>query len=104
VTGGAPAYLRIRVTPRAARPRLARDERGGLRAHVTAPPVDDAANDALIELLATRLRLPKTAFELTHGARGREKTVCVRGCSLGELEERLRAGLDPRVDKAPSHG
>jgi uncharacterized protein YggU (UPF0235/DUF167 family) len=75
-----------------------------LRAYVTAPPVDDAANEALIELLAARLRLPKTAFELTRGARGREKTVCVRGCALGELEERLRAGLDSRVDKPPRHG
>jgi uncharacterized protein YggU (UPF0235/DUF167 family) len=104
MTGATRAYLRIRVTPRAAQTRLARDARGGLRAHLTAPPVDDAANEALIALLAERLRLPKGVFELTRGARGREKTIAVRGCSAHELDERLQSALDSRVDKTARHG
>jgi uncharacterized protein len=104
MTGATRVYLRIRVTPRAARTRLARDAGGGLRAHISAPPVDDAANEALIALLAERLRLPKGVFELTRGARGREKTISVRGCSADELDERLRGALDSCVDKAPRHG
>jgi hypothetical protein len=104
MTGAPRAYLRIRVTPRAARTHLTRDAAGGLHAHISAPPVDDAANEALIALLAERLRLPKGVFELTRGARGREKTVSVQGCSPDELDERLRRALDSRVDKAPRHG
>jgi uncharacterized protein YggU (UPF0235/DUF167 family) len=87
------AHLRVRVVPRASRTALTRDRGGALRAHLNAPPVEGAANRALLELLAERLRLPKRRLEIVAGARAREKVVRVHGCSEAELEERVRRAL-----------
>ena len=94
------AVLMVRVVPRAARSALARDARGGLRVHLTAPPVEGQANRALIALLAAALRLPKSAFTVIHGARGRDKRIRVEGCSEAGLAQRLARALESAVDKA----
>jgi uncharacterized protein YggU (UPF0235/DUF167 family) len=90
------AYVRVRVVPRAARAALARDASGVVRVHLTAPPVDGAANRALIALLAARLDLPKRALEIARGERGRDKLVRVHGCTAAELASRLETALGER--------
>jgi uncharacterized protein (TIGR00251 family) len=84
--------LRVRVTPRAGRDVLAVEEDGSLRVRLAAPPVDGAANEALIALLAARLRLPKRAVSLVQGATTREKVVEIGGLSAEDLYRRLEAG------------
>jgi hypothetical protein len=98
------AVLRVRVVPRAAHTALARDRNGVVRVHLTAPPVDGAANRALIELLANRLDLPKRAFEIARGERGRDKLVRVHGCTAAELASRLETLFGASVDKANRRG
>src|SRR5262245_33463151 len=94
------AVLYVRVVPRAAREALTRDATGKWRAHLTAPPVDGAANRALVVLLADRLGLPRRAIALLRGERGRDKVIVVEGLSTAEVETRL-AGVVSRVDKGP---
>lgn len=77
----------LRVTPRAARDELALDG-PVLRVHVTAPPVESAANDAVIALLARRLGIPKGRISLVRGARGRDKLVAIEGLAAAEFRER----------------
>ncbi len=77
------AVLRVRVVPRASRSSLAREADGRLRVHLTAPPVEGAANRALIALLAERLDLPRSALELVRGEHSRDKLVCVHGSDGG---------------------
>lgn len=48
-----------------------------LRLRIAAPPVDGAANKAVIELLAQTLRCPKSQISIEKGASSREKTVIV---------------------------
>jgi uncharacterized protein len=103
MTDGARAYVSVRVVPRAARTALTRDARGTLRAHLTAAPVDGAANRALIALLAERLGVPKRMIELLRGERGRDKVLCVHGLSLVQVEAMLDGG-DSGVDKARGRG
>jgi uncharacterized protein len=103
MTDGARAYVSVRVVPRAARTALTRDATGALRAHLTAAPVDGAANRALIALLAKRLGVPKRMIELSRGERGRDKLLCVHGLSLAEVETML-AGDGSGVDKAGGRG
>jgi len=98
------AYLRIRVVPRAARSALARDASGVLRVHLTAPPVEGAANRALIALLAERLALPKNTLAVARGERGRDKVVSVDGCSPSDVEQRLARALSTCVDKRRDRG
>jgi len=100
VRDGAPASIEVRVVPRASRTALTADPRGGVRAYLTAPPVDGAANRALVDLLAAALHLPKRDLAVVRGVRGRTKVVAVHGCDQAELDRRVRAALGSGVDKA----
>jgi uncharacterized protein YggU (UPF0235/DUF167 family) len=70
----------VRLTPRGGADRIDGVGEGGiLRARVAAPPVDDAANLALVRLIARELDLPRTAVRIVSGATARRKTVAVEG-------------------------
>ena len=71
--------LRIRTQPRASRTEVAGVHGETLRIRVAAPPVDGAANRALLRFLARRLRLPRSDIEIRSGQSGRVKSVWVRG-------------------------
>ena len=64
-------------------------EQGVLKARLTAPPVDGAANDALIALLAERLARPKRAISIVHGETSRQKVIEVEGITIEELKEKI---------------
>lgn len=81
--------LAVRVIPRSSRNAI-KWEQGVLKAHLTAPPVDGAANDALIALLAERLGLSRRAISITHGATSRQKVVEIVGMTETEVMERLQ--------------
>ncbi|HEY2387912.1 MAG TPA: DUF167 domain-containing protein [Candidatus Binatia bacterium] len=100
MSADARAYVSVRVVPRAARERLVRDPAGGLRAYLTAAPVDGAANRALIALVATRLGVAKRAVELARGERSRDKLLCVHGLSADVIESRLRSGVDKATGRS----
>jgi uncharacterized protein (TIGR00251 family) len=76
------------VTPRARRERV-ECAAGKLRVWLHAPPVEGAANEALLELFARLLSLPRRAVTLERGATSRQKTVAVEGMSATEFWRRL---------------
>jgi len=87
--------VRVRVAPRAAGNRIdgmVGDGEGGaiLKVAVTAPPEGGKANAALIKLLASEWRLPKSSLAVTTGASERRKTVRIEG-DARELMKRLTA-------------
>ena len=82
--------LTVRVIPRSSSNAIAW-EQGILKARLTAPPVDGAANDALIALLAERLHLPKRSISIAHGATSRQKVVEIAGMTETEAMARLQA-------------
>lgn len=89
-TDGA-ARLAVRVIPRAARNAIdGITEIGALRVRLTAPPVEGAANDALIAVLSDILGVPKRDVAIVRGERGREKVVLI-AAPLAAIQERLRA-------------
>ena len=55
---------------------------GRLLVRVTAPPVDAAANDAVIRALADALDLPRRAIRIATGASSRNKTVEIAGVDM----------------------
>jgi uncharacterized protein len=83
--------LRVRVQPKASRNELLVEADGRLRAALTAPPVEGAANRALIALLARQFKLPKSSITLFRGERSRDKTVRLQGRTAREVEELIRA-------------
>lgn len=62
---------------------------------VTAPPVDEKANEAVLALLARVLGAPRSALTVAGGAHGRSKTVRVRGLSMETIEARLATASAP---------
>lgn len=79
--------LAVRLTPKAGRAAIEGiGEMGGqpvLRLRVAAPPVDGAANAALVDLLAKALRIPRSDIELIAGERARVKRLRLIGEGLG---------------------
>ncbi len=87
---GAPGTrITVRLTPRAARDEVGVPSEGVLPVRVTTPPVDGAANEALVRLLARRLRVPKGAVHIVSGATARSKVVAIEGLDAAEVERRL---------------
>ncbi len=78
----------VRVTPRAGRDTLSIDG-GELRARLAAPPVDGAANEALVALLAAHMKVPRRAVTLVRGATAREKVVAIAGITASEFWSRV---------------
>jgi uncharacterized protein len=81
--------IRLRVQPRAARTEVVGRHGEALRVRVTAPPVDGAANQALVRLLADRLGVPRGTVQVVAGETGRNKIVAVEGISAPEARRLL---------------
>jgi uncharacterized protein (TIGR00251 family) len=77
----------IRVQPRASRDAIAGEYQGALKIRLTAPPVDDRANEALRKLLAARLKVPLSAVRIASGERSRTKRVEIRGVTFAMIRE-----------------
>ncbi len=81
--------ISVRVIPRSRKNSLEWEE-NSLKAHLTAPPVDGLANEALQELLAKRLALPKRAISIVRGTTSRQKVVEIAGLTLADVQQRLQ--------------
>lgn len=81
--------LEVRVQPRARRNEVVGWQGTALRVRVTAPPADGRANQAVVELLAQALGLPRSSIRLVSGGAGRNKLFRVGRHSLDELRARL---------------
>jgi len=66
--------ITVRVLPRSSKNEISR-EGEIIKVRLTAPPVDGAANEALLKVLAERLGLPKRALHIVQGATGRLKVI-----------------------------
>ena len=85
--------LAVRVIPRASRSVLAGTRGDAILVRLAAPPVDDAANDALIELLASSLGVPRHNLIIEAGRHSRKKQVRVRDIDADTAAKRL--GVSP---------
>ena len=95
---GVPAFIRIqpdgvllsiKLQPRASSNEISQLLGEELRVKVTAPPVDSAANEALVRLLAQELECPRNRVELVRGHSSRHKVVKIYGLSHESVIEKL---------------
>lgn len=102
-----PAFLRVqpdgvlllvKLQPRASANEIGQPLGTELCIKVTAPPVDAAANEALLRLLAERLNCPRNHVELVRGHTARHKTVKLYGLSVEAVLAALKFQL-PRVNR-----
>lgn len=71
--------FQVRVQPRASRDEVAGVIEGALKIRIQAPAVENRANEAVCEYLATLLKTPKSAVRILGGERSRVKRVEIRG-------------------------
>jgi uncharacterized protein (TIGR00251 family) len=78
--------VNVQVVPRASRNRIGPLVGDRLKIQVTAPPVDGAANQAVVAALAEALGVPRRAISIIAGHAGRKKTVRLEGVSAAALD------------------
>lgn len=88
-TSGDEVRLSVRVQPRARSNAIAGVFGDALRVRLTAPPVDGAANTALIDFLAETLGVPRSGVSIVVGATSRDKVVAIRGLSIDAVRRAL---------------
>jgi uncharacterized protein (TIGR00251 family) len=87
-----PTILSVHVQPRASRTEVTGWHGDAVKIRLAAPPVDGAANAALIAFLAERLGVPRAAVTVVAGATARRKRVAITGRSLEEVLVALGLG------------
>ena len=80
----------VLVQPRASRPRIGPVRQDRLVVAVSAPPVDGAANRAVVELVAGALDVARSQVQVVRGESSRRKTLRVRGAARASLEALAR--------------
>lgn len=83
------ATVAVHVLPRASRDGVAGLSGDAVRIRLTAPPLENRANEALVRFLAASLGVPRSRVEIVAGRRGRRKVVRVAGILRGDLLRRL---------------
>jgi uncharacterized protein (TIGR00251 family) len=82
--------ISVTVSPGASRSELVGRRGDGWRARVAAPPERGRANEALRELLAEALDVPRTSVRVVAGHAARRKVIEIDGLDEAEIERRLR--------------
>ena len=95
------AAIAVKVMPRARKTEVAgvMDD-GTIKIRIAAPPVDGAANKALVAFLAKALNVPGSQIDIIAGETSERKLISVVGISPEEVDavfQRLMSGASSRL-------
>jgi len=79
------------VIPRARKTGLGGVRDDALVVRLAAPPVEGAANDALVDYFAALLRIPRRAVRIVSGERGRRKRIALAGVTAEAVRQLVKA-------------
>lgn len=71
--------VRLKIIPNSSKNELIWDEETGLKIKITAQPVENKANKALIEFLSKKLKTAKSNIQIIKGELNKEKTLLIQG-------------------------
>jgi len=86
--------IRVRVIPRAAKTAISGWRGEALLVRLSAPPVEGAANEALVEYLARALSVPRRQISIVSGHKSRDKRVAIDGLTERDVAARVSAILN----------
>ncbi len=96
--------LRIILHPRASKNAIVGFYRDMLKVQVTAPPVDDSANEMLIDLLSDFLKIPKSKIKITVGKTSRQKILKIDSDKFDKIRSQIESLISPEKPKSnPKH-
>ena len=81
--------LSVKLQPRASANEIGEALGAELRIKVTAPPVEAAANEALLKLLAQQLHCPRNRVDIVRGHTSRHKVIKFYGLAAEDVVSRL---------------
>lgn len=82
--------INVQVKPRASKDAIEGWKEGVLIVRLSAPPVEGAANKALVRLLSSTLKIAKGRIRIVSGEKGRRKVIEFEGVTIEDLKVRLR--------------
>jgi uncharacterized protein (TIGR00251 family) len=88
---GGTVIFAVRVAPRSSRNAIEGEYQGALKVRLTAPPVEDRANDALVRLLAEHLNVPRSAVRIVAGGKSRTTRVEIAGVTRAQVIEIVKS-------------
>ena len=83
--------FQVRVIPRSSRSEVVGEHDGVLKVKLASPPVDGAANEELIKLMAKTFAVPKSSVKIVSGHTSKAKKVSVTGASSERIDSILQA-------------
>ncbi len=81
--------LQVLVQPRASKDEIVGIHGDQLKVRLSAPPVEGAANKALIRFLSKKLKIPASKVGIKRGKKGRKKLVEIEGRTPEEIKSQL---------------
>ena len=82
--------FKVQVVPRSSRSEVIGEHNGSLRIKIAAPPVDGAANEELIRVLAKTFNVSRSAVRIVSGQAGKVKQISIKG-RTNDVVERLNS-------------
>lgn len=83
----------VRVVPRASKSEVVGEHDGMLKVRIASPPVDGAANEALVKLLAKTFGASKNAVEIVSGQSSKTKQIRITGVPGEKITAILQAKI-----------
>jgi uncharacterized protein (TIGR00251 family) len=84
------AALALRVTPRASKNEIVEVlSDGTVKVHLTAPPVEGKANEALLKFMSEVLDVPLSCLDIVAGAGGRDKLISVTDMDATAVHKKI---------------
>jgi uncharacterized protein len=80
----------VKVHPRAKKNAITGELGDTLKVSLTAPPVENRANEACVEFFAGVLEVPRSSVTIASGETSRRKTIRVAGLSAEEFRKKLK--------------
>jgi uncharacterized protein len=82
--------FKVQVVPRSSRSEVVGEHNGSLRVKIAAPPVDGAANEELVRVLAKTFDVSRSAVRIVSGQTGKVKQISIKG-RTNDVVQRLNS-------------
>ena len=80
--------LKIRIVPNSSKNDIIKEDEF-LKIKITAQPIENKANKALIEFLSKKFRIPKTKIEIIKGLTSKDKTILIKTNDIETIKETI---------------
>ncbi len=77
--------ITFKISPNASKNEIIKTD-DGVKIKITAQPIDNKANKALVEFLSKQFKIPKTSIEIVKGHTSKEKTLLIKTFDVFKIE------------------